>query len=101
MAAAEPAPTYQAVPDALRPYGYHSATGIRWILRGVVHPRTGERIKLKAIRAPGKWLVPQGAVDRFLAAVTEARTGQRAGITPKASHTEHAAADAALTAAGW
>lgn len=78
MATAGTSPAYQSIADAARPVGAHPATLTRWILRGVRDPRNGGRIKLEAIRTPGRWLVPEGAVNRFLAEVTAARTGEPA-----------------------
>lgn len=93
--------SYQTVPDAGRPIGVHPATITRWILRGVLDPRTGTRIKLEAVRTPGKWLVPEGAVDRFLAAVTAARTGKPAKVDISAARErELAAVDSELQAIG-
>jgi len=66
-------PTHCTLADAARTYRVHPVTLVRWIKRGHRSPKTGETTKLEAIGTPGRWLIPDGAVDRYLAAVTAAR----------------------------
>jgi hypothetical protein len=55
----------------------HKATVTRWILDGV-GLRDGSRLRLRADRAPGGWLVEPAAVKEFLAALTADRLGPTA-----------------------
>jgi hypothetical protein len=45
----------------------------RWIVRGVLL-RSGERLKLRAVRTPGRWLVEPENFRTFLDALTKDRT---------------------------
>lgn len=59
----------------------HVATVTRWILEGA-RLRDGTRLRLRATRLPGRWVVEKVAVDEFLAALTADRSG-----TPRSSST--------------
>jgi hypothetical protein len=48
------------------------ATLTRWITDGV-HGRDGDRIKLRAKRLPGRWVVTDEAVAEFIEALTKDR----------------------------
>src|SRR5262245_57437550 len=49
----------------------HPSTVLRWVLRGCRLP-DGTRLRLEAVRTPGGWYTTHEALDRFLAALTEA-----------------------------
>jgi hypothetical protein len=69
----------------------HVSTLTRWILSGVV-ARDGSRIKLRAVRLPGRWMLPAGALEEFLERVTSDRIGPPAA--PPAEADRRAAAHA-------
>jgi hypothetical protein len=81
----------------------HPATVSRWIMRGV-RLRDGFWLKLAATRTPGGWLVTDGALDAFLAALTADRTGEPVAAVPSATarrQRELAAVSAALEREGF
>ena len=53
----------------------HPSAPSRWVLKGFVLS-TGERLKLKAIRTPGAWLVEREELDHFLERLTADRAGK-------------------------
>src|SRR5262245_973458 len=60
----------------------HRNTVRRWILKGALL-RDGTRLKLRALRTPGQWLVEPDALRRFMKALRADRVG-----TPKSTPTE-------------
>jgi hypothetical protein len=52
----------------------HVATVTRWIIQGA-RLRDGTRLRLRAVRLPGRWVVEPEAVDEFLATLTADRSG--------------------------
>ncbi len=81
----------------------HPSAPTRWILKGVVLS-TGERLRLKAIRTPGQWLVEREDLDQFLERLTADRAG-KPDTTPAARRPAHAERiarmNAGLAAAGF
>jgi hypothetical protein len=49
----------------------HAATLSRWILKGA-RGTSGQRIRLEAVRTPGRWLTSEAALWRFLNALAAA-----------------------------
>jgi hypothetical protein len=76
----------------------HPSAVTRWLMKGV-QLRDGSRIYLDGARTPGGWIVAASAVDRFLAALTADARGEK--VKTGIDRGEHAAADAALQAAGF
>jgi hypothetical protein len=58
----------------------HVATVTRWIVLGV-RLRDGTILRLRAARAPGRWLVEQAAVDEFMDALRADRLGTPTSTT--------------------
>jgi Helix-turn-helix domain len=54
--------------------GTHPSACVRWIQKGTLLSR-GARLKLEALATPGGWRVRRSALDAFLAALTDDRTG--------------------------
>lgn len=55
----------------------HVSTCCRWVQKGV-RLRSGERLRLRAVRTPSGWLSCQRWMDEFLAALTRDRIGVEA-----------------------
>jgi hypothetical protein len=74
-------PRYYRLRELAKIWGKHPSAFTRYILQ----PKNDAEgtYTLEAIRTPGEWLVPEGAVERYFARVTRARTGN-AAPTPKA-----------------
>jgi hypothetical protein len=49
-------------------------TVVRWIVNGV-RRRDGGRLRLPALRYPGGWRIAEDDFERFIAALTQDRTG--------------------------
>lgn len=79
-------------------------TVIRWIIRGC-RGRSGELVKLEAIRNGNRWLTSDEALDRFNATLTaETLTGtapHRSGRSPAERRQAHERAEAKLKALGY
>jgi hypothetical protein len=79
MATAPAAPKsevrYYRLRELCEKYGLHAATFTRYILKPRIDRRSGERFTLEAVRAPGGWRVPEGAVQRYFERVTASRLG--------------------------
>jgi hypothetical protein len=82
--------TYQTVAQVTRLFPpsrngrpVHVATVTRWIVVGV-RLRDGTVLRLRAVRAPGRWLVEPGAVQEFLEALRADRVGTSTSTPPDA-----------------
>ncbi len=73
----------------------HPSTITRWILKGVPS-LGGQRVKLRAIRAGGRWLVSPAALDGFFAALStvDSEPGAFGSATRQRSTGERASASA-------
>jgi hypothetical protein len=72
MATAAIEKAYLAPADIARRLNNHPSAAIRWITRGAVLSN-GQRLKLRALRSPGGWLVKPEWLDEFLQSLTEDR----------------------------
>jgi hypothetical protein len=73
----------------------HPSSLTRQILRGA-KLRDGSRLRLRAIKTPGGWVLTREAIDEFLAALTADRCAE-----PPRPAVKSAAVSAALDAAGF
>jgi hypothetical protein len=71
----------RSVPPIRAGRAVHPSTVLRWILRGSRLP-DGSRLRLEAVRTPGGWFTSREAIDRFLAALTEAALARGGAPTP-------------------
>jgi hypothetical protein len=97
MTTALDTPTLKPIEIARR-LDKHPSAITRWIIKGAAL-RDGSRIFLEAVRTPGGWNVAPAAMEAFLARLTEDARGR--APRPAIDQAEHAAASAALEAAGW
>jgi hypothetical protein len=68
------APRYRRVAEEARRWNKHPSAIIRYVTSGWTDRKTGETIRPEgAIRTPGEWLIPEGALEEFFARVTAAR----------------------------
>ena len=65
----------------------HPATLTRWIQRGCLSA-SGRRVRLEALRCGGRWLTSEGALARFMDALTEG--GQSTGESQSPTARRHA-----------
>ena len=67
----------------------------RWILKGCPS-RSGVRVKLRATRAGGRWLIAPEALDEFFAALasTAPEAVPTAAVTPRRTENERSTASA-------
>jgi hypothetical protein len=86
-----PAPAYRPLGQAIRRLGtgrggrpIHVATATRWATEGV-RLADGSRLRLKALRLPGRWVTTDEWVDEFTEALTADRIGQSAPAPPRPS----------------
>lgn len=86
------------LPGARGAHRVAPSTITRWILQGCP-ARGGGRVKLSAIRAGGRWLVSQAALDAFFAALA-ANESEPPASSPSARNKASEYAAAALQAAG-
>ncbi len=63
----------------------HISSCCRWIQKGI-RLRSGERLRLRAIRTPSGWLCSRTWMDEFLAALTRDRIGVDADGTDDDDH---------------
>jgi hypothetical protein len=77
----------------------HTATIIRWISRGVCV--RGQVIKLEALRLGGRWITSRPALDRFMARLTAASSGEVAQPSVATPAKEDERADRELSSQGW
>lgn len=77
-----------------RRVGKHHSAVLRWITKGAAVP-TGGRLKLRATRTPGSWLVDPADLDSFLQELTARAVGHA-----ETDHAPDTATEAALEAVG-
>jgi transposase-like protein len=92
----------QPIAAQARRIGVAPGTLARWIDRGVLDPE-GQRVRLEAIRLPGRVVVTDQAMERFLQALqghpkpeSPAPPVVRSTVRPEVDR-----ADAVLEAVGW
>jgi hypothetical protein len=88
-------------------YSRNPSTVIRWITRGALLS-SGERLRLKALRAPGGWQVAMEWVDDFLETLTADRMNPEGPTVPTGEirsvaerNRGHEQAEATLASAGF
>jgi hypothetical protein len=59
----------------------HVGTVTRWVTLGA-RLRDGRRLRLKADRLPGRWIITPESVDEFIAALTADRSGTPMSAPP-------------------
>jgi hypothetical protein len=83
---AESGQSHDLVADLARRYCTHPSCITRHIIKGWTDKRTGEVIRPEGVvRSPGRWLIPKGSYERFLARIAAARQGAVAPADPDVS----------------
>ena len=77
----------------------HAVTILRWITRGV--RVRGQTVKLEALRLGGRWVTSRPALDRFLARLTAASSGEATPPFAATPAVEDERADRELSSQGW
>jgi hypothetical protein len=67
-------PRFWRLRELAEQWGKHPSAFTRYILKPKTDRRTGEQFTLEAIRTPGEWLVPDGAIERYFERITASRT---------------------------
>jgi hypothetical protein len=103
-APAQSPPRFWRLRELAERWGKHPSAFTRYILTPKTDRRTGEQFTLEAIRTPGEWLVPDGAVERYFERITASRTGNplpASSETAKAREHQLAGVAARLDAKGY
>jgi hypothetical protein len=95
--AAAPAPAHFSPKEIGERYAAHQMSVTRWITIGA-KMTNGSRLRLRATRTPGSWLVTQEDLDEFLAALTADRLREKNGTPTAANKARTRAANAARIA---
>jgi hypothetical protein len=77
-----PAPFFgRKLADLAKLFNVHPSSVTRWITGGLAL-RDGTRLKLRAARHPGHWVVTDEAIESFLATLTRDRLREPTPHTP-------------------
>jgi hypothetical protein len=72
----------------------HSATVLRWMLKGA-RLQSGGRVRLEAVRLGGRWVTSAAALERFIEAQTPSLEQGEKNITPRSAGQRRRAAERA------